>query len=426
MTNDPISQAEIDALLRGALGQEGGDATPAAPAPAAHAPAPALSAPPAPGRGGDLMAGSRPGAGEDWSALQAAAADALEGAWSVATALLGAPAQVGEVQVLVMTAGEAMSRFGPDTVWGRIALAEGPAYVLMPQHLSLQMIGLMLGGLVPTELNATGTAALAEALGQLTGKALARVTSQAGWAPGLTPVEVIPAAAAPAAGLPPADAPLVVVHHPVQLGTAAGGGMGLALLLEPARRLTVALNGAAAASPPNPPRPDAAVAGRPPGTPDPAMAAAMNWGAPPPQMGPQPAYPPQPAPAATASGYGGGYGQQPGPPLAPGPAVSYQSVQFRDLAPAEVPAAQRNIDLLMDVTLQVTVELGRTRKQIRDVLAMGPGLVIELEKLAGEPVDVLVNGKLIARGEVVVIEEHFGVRITDIITPAERAASLGR
>ena len=72
----------------------------------------------------------------------------------------------------------------------------------------------------------------------------------------------------------------------------------------------------------------------------------------------------------------------------------------------------------------MTVELGRTKKQIREVLALGPGSLLELDKLAGEAVDVLVNGKLIARGEVVVIDENFGVRITDIVSPAERAVTL--
>ena len=74
----------------------------------------------------------------------------------------------------------------------------------------------------------------------------------------------------------------------------------------------------------------------------------------------------------------------------------------------------------MDVPLQVTVELGRTNKLIRDILEFNSGSIIELDKLAGDPVDILVNGKIIARGEVVVIDESFGVRITDIIDPSKR------
>ncbi len=75
----------------------------------------------------------------------------------------------------------------------------------------------------------------------------------------------------------------------------------------------------------------------------------------------------------------------------------------------------KNIDLLMDVSLDVVIELGRTVMPLKEVLNLGPGSVIELDKLAGDPVDILVNNKLVARGEVVVIEENFGVRITEII-----------
>lgn len=78
----------------------------------------------------------------------------------------------------------------------------------------------------------------------------------------------------------------------------------------------------------------------------------------------------------------------------------------------------------MDIPLQVTVELGRTRRQIREILDMSQGFIIELDKLAGEPVDVFVNHTLIAKGEVVVIDENFGVRVTDIISPQERLQRL--
>jgi len=77
--------------------------------------------------------------------------------------------------------------------------------------------------------------------------------------------------------------------------------------------------------------------------------------------------------------------------------------------------SQENISLIKDVPLEVTVELGRTSKSISDILDFAPGTIIELDRIAGEPVDVLVNGKMVARGEVVVIEENFGVRVTEII-----------
>ena len=96
--------------------------------------------------------------------------------------------------------------------------------------------------------------------------------------------------------------------------------------------------------------------------------------------------------------------------------VNIQSAQFQnftnDLAQL---AGQENIGLIMDVPLEVTVELGRTIKSIAEILDFAPGTIIELDRIAGEPIDVLVNGKFVAKGEVVVIEESFGIRVTEII-----------
>lgn len=100
----------------------------------------------------------------------------------------------------------------------------------------------------------------------------------------------------------------------------------------------------------------------------------------------------------------------------PAEAVNYQPAQFQSFSTNVNPVAgNENINLIMDVPLQVTVELGRTTKSIAEILDFSPGTIIELEKLAGEPVDVLVNGKFVAKGEVVVIEESFGIRVTEII-----------
>lgn len=104
--------------------------------------------------------------------------------------------------------------------------------------------------------------------------------------------------------------------------------------------------------------------------------------------------------------------------------VPVQTAQFTPLATAPVQVNEANIGLILDVPLQVTVELGRTKKSIKDILELSNGSIVELDKLAGEPVDIHVNGKLLAKGEVVVIDENFGVRITDIVSPEERAARL--
>ena len=139
--------------------------------------------------------------------------------------------------------------------------------------------------------------------------------------------------------------------------------------------------------------------------------------------------PPAPAPAPQAAA-------PPPPPMAAAPPPMYgqqarvsegipvQAAQFTPLATAPVQVNEANIGLILDVSLQVTVELGRTKKSIKEILELTNGSIVELDKLAGEPVDIHVNGKFLAKGEVVVIDENFGVRITDIVSPEERAAKL--
>ena len=87
-------------------------------------------------------------------------------------------------------------------------------------------------------------------------------------------------------------------------------------------------------------------------------------------------------------------------------------------------AEPRRLDMLLDVPLDLSVELGRSRMTIQDLLGLGPGSVIELDKIAGEPLDILVNDRLVARGEAVVVNDKFGVRITDIVSQSERVARL--
>ena len=132
--------------------------------------------------------------------------------------------------------------------------------------------------------------------------------------------------------------------------------------------------------------------------------------------------PPQPMPDIGTSG-GQPYMQQPymqqpymQQPYPPQQQVNVQPAQFQPFAGNyQAPYQPENIDLIMDVPLEVTVELGRTHKSIQDILDFAPGTIIELNKIAGEPIDVLVNGKYVAKGEVVVIEESFGIRITEIM-----------
>lgn len=104
--------------------------------------------------------------------------------------------------------------------------------------------------------------------------------------------------------------------------------------------------------------------------------------------------------------------------------VDVHSAQFPEFSEHETQPLPNNMELIKDVPLEVTVRLGKTVMKIRDILELGDGSIIELDKLAGEPVDLLVNGKLVAKGEVVVIDENFGFRVKDIVSPAERLNTL--
>ncbi len=131
-----------------------------------------------------------------------------------------------------------------------------------------------------------------------------------------------------------------------------------------------------------------------------------------------------------AQGLSGGSGMmapsggQPAQYQSHGGQVGISPVKFPPLDEGIPQGVGGNISLILDVPMTLTVELGRTTQLVQDILGLGEGSIIELDKLAGEPVDLLVNGKLIAKGEVVVIDENFGVRVTDIVSPADRLTGL--
>lgn len=115
------------------------------------------------------------------------------------------------------------------------------------------------------------------------------------------------------------------------------------------------------------------------------------------------------------------------PPKAEAPAAKSASDDvFRPLSPDSGSSQARELEMIMDIPVKLTVELGRTKLTIKQLLELAQGSVIELEGLAGEPMDILINGYLIAQGEVVVIEDKYGIRITEIITPSERIHKLNR
>ena len=123
----------------------------------------------------------------------------------------------------------------------------------------------------------------------------------------------------------------------------------------------------------------------------------------------------------------GGLGSSPMMPAMPGlPAAPAASAFPSFSPPASESHLPRGMEMIMDIPLDVTVELGRVRMLIRDVLELASGSIVELDRVAGEPVDLLVNGRLVAKGEVVVIEDNFGIRITEIVSQADRLSGLGK
>jgi flagellar motor switch protein FliN/FliY len=108
------------------------------------------------------------------------------------------------------------------------------------------------------------------------------------------------------------------------------------------------------------------------------------------------------------------------------PPVEVHKAAFQPLKETAAGSMPRNIDLILDVPLEISVVLGRTKKNIKEILNLGTGSLIELDKLAEEPVEILVNGKIVAFGEVIVVDENFGVRITNIVSGAERVKSLSK
>jgi flagellar motor switch protein FliN len=127
---------------------------------------------------------------------------------------------------------------------------------------------------------------------------------------------------------------------------------------------------------------------------------------------------------SAGSGGGGGGGDAFGGALSGAPQVS--PATFQNFSSGTVPGTENDLNMILDIPVQLTVELGRTKIPIKNILQLAQGSVVELDALAGEPMDVLVNGYLIAQGEVVVVNDKFGIRLTDIVTPSERMRRLSR
>ena len=383
---ESLSQEEIDALIA----REGAAPDPAEPeVEAAPEPEPEASVEPEPepdpgpeppaGPGPALTDAERDTLGEVGNICMATAATAL-------SAMLGHPVAITTPRVAVVSADEAREGLAWPAVLVLIDYTEGlegrSVFVIGTGDASV-VADVMMGGpgTRSEELGEIPLSAVGEAMNQMMGSAstamaelLARRVDISAPA-----VEVADDAAVAAARLDlDAGGPLVRVAFDLRVGDLLDTTLMQLMPLPFARSLVDGLVTAPGAS--------AADAGEPP---------------------------PEPAPDAEAA-----------PRLQAVPAPVAQPVSFPSLDPAPRGGAGADIGMLLDVPLQVTVELGRAQLPIRRVLELVPGSIVELDKLAGEPVDVLVNGKQIARGEVVVIDEEFGVRITEIASQAKRLRGL--
>ena len=312
--------------------------------------------------------------------------------------LTGKTVTIGDPAVKVRSPSELSSGSPEDIVDVRVNLTDGlqgeHSYVV-PATMASAIAGLMMGQ-PGAELDEASLSAVSEAFSQITGTAATAIGNQVGRMVKTAPPDLRQSKRAQVR-VPQGDY-AVTVDFPLSIEGVPPATITEVFSLSLAKEILSLSSGSGAF----------AQAGMPAG-PAPGRAAA-----------------PRAAAQPMSAGFQQTFGQAFGGP-AQGPAMAapnVQPVQFANLQPAQMTGEQGNIGLLMDVYMEMTVELGRTRKRIKDILGIGEGTIIELDKLAGEPVDILVNHKLIAKGEVVVIDENFGVRVTEIVSQIDRMNEL--
>ncbi|MBT3275011.1 MAG: flagellar motor switch protein FliN [Spirochaetales bacterium] len=364
MSDGSLSQDEIDALLQGSGGFDV-DTPSAAPAPAAAAPT-----------------------GIDTAAFEEFLTGHTPSQAANLTNMIGKDVTIGAPQIEIISNGTFVSSLPPEVVQIILNFSGGAAgshSYLFTSEIATTIAGLMMGQ-EEIELNEAALSALEEAGNTMAGSVATAMSEQLSLDISTEPAQSRTIAAN---NVEAPDGEFVKVTYPVTIE-----GQDESQLMELFDMSIASLVGA------------------------PAAAAA-------------------PADAAPAGGLfdGGGLGDDSlfGGAMDQSPldmgfggqgAPNVQAVQFPALGNSVPGSDQGNIGLLMDVYMEMTVELGRTKKLIRDILGMGEGTIIELDKLAGEPVDILVNHKLIAKGEVVVIDENFGVRVTEIVDPMDRVSDM--
>ena len=415
-----ISQEEIDALLNGG-GLPSGDA-PAADAPAADAPS--VEPPPAeaaPEGGGAAPVVDDPLDDMQKDALGEIGNISMGSAATTLSVLLGHKVSITTPTVSMSTMAAIRESYPMPYLIVEVGYTVGIGgnNILAIQASDACIIAdLMMGGdgtAPPDDLNEIHMSAVGEAMNQMMGAVATSLSSMFNKKIDISPpkVNLIDLGTAdPVTELVGTNEAIVKTSFRMEVDGLIDSEIMQILPVDIATEMVNSLlnSGAAeeeeAAPPPPPPAPAPAPQATPPPPPPPAPAPA-----------PQAAAPPPPPMAAAPPPM---YGQQ----ARVSEGIPVQAAQFTPLATAPVQVNEANIGLILDVSLQVTVELGRTKKSIKEILELTNGSIVELDKLAGEPVDIHVNGKFLAKGEVVVIDENFGVRITDIVSPEERAAKL--
>ncbi|CQR56467.1 flagellar motor switch phosphatase FliY [Paenibacillus riograndensis] len=369
---------------------------------------------------------------------------------SAATALstlLGKKVDITTPEVSIITRDEFEEAFPKPHVAVHVQYVDGFQGInsLVIKIRDAQVIAdLMLGGEgepKDEDLNEIHISAVQEAMNQMMGSSATSMSTIFNRFVNISPpgIDILNMSSGEGVGSLPGDETLIQISFRLRIGELIDSTIMQLLPVQFAKDMVSMLLGdvqseqeTAAAAPEAPPKPAAAY--EPPPAPTGQQTPPAQPGAVPPPYPGMPEggyyYPPAGMPAYGMPPYGmppQGVPYQQAPPQQPAPNrnVNVQPVQFANLSSGAFGNIdENNLNLLMDIPLRVTVELGRTQKQIKDILEMSQGSIIELDKLAGEPVDILVNNKLIAKGEVVVIDENFGVRVTDIVSQWDRIQKL--
>jgi len=400
-SKDYLSQEEIDALLNQSSGGDSSDLSAAEGSPSID---------------DYLTALEQDALGEIGNITFGSAATAL-------STLLGKKVDITTPTVSAIAREEFESEFPKPHVAVHVSYVEGFEGInslVIKSHDAQVIADLMLGGegnVTTEELNEIHISAVQEAMNQMMGSSATSMSTIFNRMVNISPpgIDIMDVKNNAGVSNIPKESMFVKISFRLKIGDLIDSSIMQLLTVPFAKELVSSLMGGAS----EPAAPSAPAAQQP--IPAPAQPA---YSAPPaPQAPPVPQAPPM---AAIPPGYGAPMPSQP-QTLGGGVNrnVSVNPVQFANFqGGGYTQADETNLNLLLDIPLKVTVELGRTKKQIKDILELSQGSIIELDKLAGEPVDILVNNKLIAKGEVVVIDENFGVRVTDIVSQWDRVQKI--